>query len=287
MAVLFVVSTPIGNLQDISPRAVETLKNADLIVAEDTRVTGKLCRFYDIHTPLTSCHQHNEGSKSETLAKKIAENNLTAAMTTDAGTPCVSDPGYALVQACIRYGIEVQPVPGCCAAIAAICISGFDAREFAFYGFLPREKKDLREKLKEIAGGVRVAVIHESPFRITDLTETIADEIPEAELCLCCDLTKVHEKTLRGSPASVLEALRENPKTEKGEYCLVMDLHKVQIQETKKQEFVSLEARIIEEMISNGMTLREAQNELSLSGEKKNAVKQAALNLKRMFSETY
>ena len=112
MAVLFVVATPIGNLQDWSPRAVETLKNADLIVAEDTRVTGKLCQIYGIHTSLTSCHQHNESSKSEILAQRILENNLTAALTTDAGTPCVSDPGYGLVRACISRGIELQTVPG-------------------------------------------------------------------------------------------------------------------------------------------------------------------------------
>ena len=286
MAKLYVVATPIGNLQDWSPRAVETLKNADLIAAEDTRVTGKLCQIHGIHTPLTSCHQHNEGSKGEYLAEKMAAEDLTVALTTDAGTPCISDPGYALVKACIERGIEAQPVPGCCAAIAALSVSGFDTREFTFYGFLPREKKDLREKLREIAGGTPVAVVHESPFRVTDLVETIRDEIPEARLSVSCDLTKLHEKTIQGNPEEVLQQLKENPKTEKGEYCLVLDLHGVPRPAPEENRTAATpEARIIDLMIREGLTLRDAQNELILRGEKKNAVKQAALTLKRMFEE--
>ena len=286
MAKLYVVATPIGNLQDWSPRAVETLRNADLIAAEDTRVTGKLCQIHGIHTTLTSCHQHNEDSKGEYLAEKMLAEDLTVALTTDAGTPCVSDPGYALVKACVERGIEVQPVPGCCAAIAALSVSGFDTREFAFFGFLPREKKDLREKLREIAERAVIAVVHESPFRVTELTEAILEELPEAELSVSCDLTKLHEKTLRGTPEQVLRELKENPKTEKGEYCLVLDLHRVPRPEKKQENAeISLEARLIEAMVREGLSLRDAQNELTMNGEKKNAVKQAALNLKHLFEE--
>ena len=286
MAKLYVVATPIGNLQDWSPRAAETLREADLIAAEDTRVTGKLCQVHGIRTPLTSCHQHNEDSKGEYLAEKMLAEDLTVALTTDAGTPCVSDPGYALVKACVERGIEVQPVPGCCAAIAALSVSGFDTREFAFFGFLPREKKDLREKLREIAERAVIAVVHESPFRVTELTEAILEELPEAELSVSCDLTKLHEKTLRGTPEQVLRELKENPKTEKGEYCLVLDLHRVPRPEKKQENAeISLEARLIEAMVREGLSLRDAQNELEMSGEKKNAVKQAALNLKHLFEE--
>ena len=282
MAILYVVATPIGNLSDLSPRAVETLRTADLIAAEDTRVTAKLLQVHGIHTPLTSCHQHNEQTKGETLAERMLAENLTLALTTDAGTPCVSDPGYALVRACVERGIEVQPIPGCCAAVAALSVSGFDSREFAFYGFLPREKKDLKAKLEEIAGGVPVAIVHESPFRIIDLMEAIAETLPAARLSVSCDLTKLHEKTLRGTPAEILAALKENPKAEKGEYCLVMDLREVTLPEVAEPRAeVSLEARLIEAM-REGMTLRDAQNELILRGEKKNAVKQAALSLKKM-----
>lgn len=283
MAVLYVVATPIGNLQDFSPRAVETMKNAGLIIAEDTRITMKLCQVFGFHAPLISCHRHNEASKAGMLAKKILEEDMTAALVTDAGTPCISDPGCEVVRECIAAGIPVIPVPGCCAGIAALSVSGFDSREFAFYGFLPREKKDLREKLREIAGGVSVVVLHESPFRITELTEAIADILPEAGMTVCCDLTKLHEKTLWGTPKEVLSALKASDKTEKGEYCVVLDLHRVKMPETEKQETeISLEAKLIEEM-KLGKTLREAQEALIEKGEKKNAVKQAAIFLKNMF----
>ena len=283
MAVLYVTATPIGNLQDLSPRGIETLKNAGLIIAEDTRVTMKLCQVFGFRAPLVSCHRHNEDRKADLLAEKIREEDLTAVLVTDAGTPCISDPGSEVVRACIDREIPVIPVPGCCAGIAALSVSGTDAREFAFYGFLPREKKDLREKLKEIAAGVRVAVVHESPFRIIELTEALAENLPEAELTVCCDLTKLHEKTLYGKPAEVLAALKANEKTEKGEYCVVIDLHNVPAPEKEKPEAeLSAEAKLVETM-KQGMSLREAQEFLTAAGEKKNAVKQAAITLKKLF----
>ncbi len=285
MAILYVVATPIGNLQDLSPRGAETLRNAGLIIAEDTRVTMKLCQVFGLKAPLVSCHRHSEDSKAAGLARKILEENLTAALVTDAGTPCISDPGSAVVRECAEANIPVIPVPGCCAAIAAISISGYDAKEFTFYGFLPREKKDIRDKLEEIARGAKVAVLHESPFRITALTSLIAETLPGALMTVCCDLTKLHESTIRGTPEEVLRALEANEKTEKGEYCVVLDLHGVRIQEKETQTTEwPAEAKLIEAM-KQGRTLREAQEALVLQGEKKNAVKQAALTLKRMFNQ--
>ena len=283
MAVLYVVATPIGNLQDLSPRGAETLRNADLIIAEDTRVTMKLCQVFSLKAPLVSCHRHSEDSKAPGLARKILDEDLSAALVTDAGTPCISDPGSEVVKACAEAGIPVIPVPGCCAGIAAVSVSGYDAREFAFYGFLPREKKDIRAKLEEIARGAKVAILHESPFRITELTEVIADTLPGAMLTVCCDLTKLHEKTLRGTSEEVLRELKANEKTEKGEYCVVLDLHGVSLPEpeTGAAEW-PMEAKLIEEM-KQGRTLREAQEALAAKGEKKNAVKQAALTLKKLF----
>ena len=283
MAVLYVVATPIGNLQDLSPRGAETLRNADLIIAEDTRVTMKLCQVFGLKAPLVSCHRHSEDSKAPGLARKILDEDLSAALVTDAGTPCISDPGSELVKACADAGIPVLPVPGCCAGVAAVSVSGYDAREFAFYGFLPREKKDIRAKLEEIARGAKVAILHESPFRITELTEVIAETLPGALLTVCCDLTKLHEKTLRGTPEEVLRELKANEKTEKGEYCVVLDLHGVSLPEpeTEAAEW-PMEAKLIEEM-KQGRTLREAQEALAVKGEKKNAVKQAALTLKKLF----
>ena len=283
MATLYVVATPIGNLQDLSPRGAETLRNADLIIAEDTRVTMKLCQVFGLKAPMVSCHRHSEDGKAPGLARKILEEDLSAALVTDAGTPCISDPGSEVVRECADAGIPVIPVPGCCAGIAAVSISGYDAREFTFYGFLPREKKDLRSKLEDIARGARVAVLHESPFRIIELTETVAEIIPDARMTVCCDLTKLHEKTVRGKPEKVLRELKANEKTEKGEYCVVLDLHDVNLQEEDAENAEwPLEAKLIEEM-KQGSSLREAQDKLIARGEKKNAVKQAALIIKKLF----
>ena len=285
MAVLYVTATPIGNLNDFSSRGIETLKAADLIIAEDTRVTMKLGQVYGFQMKMVSCHRHNETAQADALAERIAAEDLTAALVTDAGTPCISDPGNMVVSACAARGIPVIPVPGCSAGIAAVSISGFDAREFAFYGFLPREKKDLQNKLKEIGRGVRVAVLHESPYRIIALAEAIRDTLPEARLAVCCDLTKLHEKTLYGTPDEILAALTANEKTEKGEYCVVMDLHGVTAEtEEPVPASGSVAARLADEM-DRGLSFREAQEALIRKGEKKNAVKQAALRLKKALTE--
>lgn len=283
MAVLYVVATPIGNLQDLSARGIETLRNADLIIAEDTRVTMKLCQVFGLKAPLVSCHRHSEDSKAPGLARKILAEDLTAALVTDAGTPCISDPGSEVVRECAEAGVSVIPIPGCCAGIAAVSVSGFDAREFAFYGFLPREKKEIKAKLEEISRSAKVAILHESPFRIIELTEAVAETLPGVIMTVCCDLTKLHEKTLRGTPEEILRSMRADEKTEKGEYCVVLDLHNVSIREpeTETAEW-PIEAKLIDEM-KKGCSLREAQEKLTAFGEKKNAVKQAALTLKRLF----
>ena len=285
MPTLYVVATPIGNLQDMTPRAVDTLRNVALIAAEDTRVTKKLLNVFEIDTPLTACHQHNEEGKGAWLADKMLAENIDVAVTTDAGTPCISDPGYGLVKACVERGIEVIPIPGCCASVSALSVSGFDNREFAFYGFLPREKKDLKEKLLSMARGVAVAAVHESPYRVTELVEVIADILPDTHISCSCDLTKLHEKTIRGTAGDVLQMLKDNPKTEKGEYCLILDFHGVKQPEEKAPAAeISLEAQLVEQMLE-GLDLRDAQNELVLRGAKKNAVKQAALRLKKLFED--
>ncbi len=285
MPTLYVVATPIGNLSDMTQRAIDTLRQVALIAAEDTRVTKKLLNVFSIDTPLTSCHQHNEESKGAWLAERMLAEGIDVAVTTDAGTPCISDPGYGLVSACVARGIEVIPIPGCCASVSALSVSGFDTREFAFYGFLPREKKELREKLLSMAAGVKVAAVHESPYRVTELVETIAETLPQTLISCSCDLTKLHEKTIRGTAAEVAGMLRANPKTEKGEYCLVLDFHQVVLPESEAPAAdVSLEAQLVEQMLE-GLDLRDAQSELVLRGAKKNAVKQAALRLKKLFDE--
>ena len=265
-------------------RAIETLKSCDIILAEDTRHTRILLQHFQINVPMAAYHAFNEhGKTGEVLNHVLA--GAKVGLVTDAGTPCISDPGNMVVSACAARGIPVIPVPGCSAGIAAVSISGFDAREFAFYGFLPREKKDLQNKLKEIGRGVRVAVLHESPYRIIALAEAIRDTLPEARLAVCCDLTKLHEKTLYGTPDEILAALTANEKTEKGEYCVVMDLHGVTAEtEETVPASGSVAARLADEM-DRGLSFREAQEALIRKGEKKNAVKQAALRLKKALTE--
>ena len=266
-------------------RQLRLLGEVDFLAAEDTRVTRKLLSHYDIHTPIVSYHEHSGLTVAQSIADRILAGE-SCGVVTDAGMPCISDPGYALVKACVDRGIEVLTIPGCCASISALSVSGFDTREFAFYGFLPREKKDLREKLLQMARQVPIAAVHESPFRVVELVEVVCDTLPGCRISASCDLTKLHEKTIRGDAADVLRQLRENPKAEKGEYCLILDFHDVRLPEEKSPAAdVSLEARLIDEMVRNGLTLRDAQSELVLDGEKKNAVKAAALRLKKLFEE--
>lgn len=285
MPTLYVVATPIGNLNDFSPRGIETLRNADIIAAEDTRVTMKLCNVFDIHTKLVSCHRHNENEKGPWLAQKMLDEDLNIALTTDAGTPCISDPGYALIRECVERGIHVVPIPGCCAAVTALSICGMDTREFSFYGFLPRDKKECLRKIEEIAGMTRVAVIHESPYRIVETLGWIDEVIPQTEAVVCSDLTKMHEKVIRGSLPQVTEIMKNDPKTEKGEYCIVLRFpEKQEDTEHEKTPVMSPEAAIVEQM-RTGKTLREAQEILIENGMKKNAVKQAGIELKKMFAQ--
>lgn len=283
MPTLYVIATPIGNLGDMSPRAVETLKNVGLIAAEDTRVTMKLTAHFGIHTLLTSCHEHNEESKSRKIIEKMLAENIDVALTTDAGTPAISDPGYLLVKAAWEAGIDVIPVPGPTAMASALSICGFDTAEFAFYGFLPRQKKELREKLAKIGRGAPVAVLHESPHRVLELLEAIAETFPVAMVAVCCDLTKRYELTIRGNVLEVLITMRRNTNVEKGEYCLVLDLHDVPKPEELPTPVISMEARIMETML-NGKTLREAVDMLTASGEKKNAAYAASLRVKEFLN---
>ena len=279
MSVLYVVATPIGNLGDMSPRGLEILGKADLIAAEDTRVTLKLLNHFGIHTRLVSCHQHNEENLAPRIADRMLAEDLTAALVTDAGTPAISDPGTFLVKACVERGIPVYAVPGPTAMASALSVSGMDLREFSFYGFLPREKGALAEKLRSLPGGTRGAVFHESPYRILDTLRVICEVLPGARLSVSCDLTKLHELTVRGTPEEVVSALAANANSEKGEYCVVMDLEGCEPPVKKPENSASLEARLFEKML-DGMDLRQARDELIGEDEKKNAVYTASLRVK-------
>ena len=282
MPTLYVVATPIGNLGDMTPRAIETLKSVSLIAAEDTRVTQKLLSAFDIHTPLTSCHEHNERSKAAQIVERMLNEGIDVAVTTDAGTPCISDPGSILTADAIKAGIEVLAVPGPTAMASALSVSGLDVTEFTFFGFLPRQKNELKEKLLDMARRSKVGVVHESPHRIMDLLGVVQEVLPNTLVSASCDLTKKYEKTIRGTVASVLADLEANPKAEKGEYCIAFQWAAEDIPqpEAAKSE-LSLEAQLFDGLV-RGLSMREAVDELVAKGERKNAVKAASLNVKNM-----
>ena len=282
MPTLYVVATPIGNLGDMTPRAIETLKNVSLIAAEDTRVTQKLLSAFDIHTPLTSCHEHNERSKAAQIVERMLAEGIDVAVTTDAGTPCISDPGSILTAEAIKAGVEVLAVPGPTAMASALSVSGLDVTEFTFFGFLPRQKNELKEKLLDMARRSKVGVVHESPHRIMDLLQAVQEALPNTLVSASCDLTKKYEKTVRGTVSAVLAELEANPKAEKGEYCIAFQWAAEDIPqpEAAKSE-LSLEAQLFDGLV-RGLSMREAVDELVAKGERKNAVKAASLNVKNM-----
>ena len=285
MPTLYVVATPIGNLIDMSPRAIETLRSVQLIAAEDTRVTMKLLNAFDISTPLTSCHEHNERSKAVQIAERMLAENIDVAVTTDAGTPCISDPGSVLVREAAERGIPVVAVSGPTAMASALSVSGMDISEFTFYGFLPRQKNELREKLTDMAWHSKIAVVHESPHRVIELLQQVQAVLPHTFVSASCDLTKKFEQTLRGPVEQVLRLLEENPKADKGEYCLCLRWAEEDIPapETVRED-ISLEARLFDGLI-RGLSLRESSDELIAQGERKNAVKAAALRVKERLGE--
>jgi 16S rRNA (cytidine1402-2'-O)-methyltransferase len=258
------------------------LASCELIAAEDTRVTMKLLNHLEIKKPLVSCHRHNEEARAPQIVGRMLAEDLTVALTCDAGTPAISDPGNLLVAAAWEAGIPVEPVSGPSAVVTALSASGFDAREFAFYGFLPREKKALREKLDSIrAAGIPVAVLYESPHRIVELTTEIARTWPGSILLVCCDLSKKYESLLRGAAEEVRDALCANPNVEKGEYCVVAQV-------PEKREVEEKQAGAAEYMLMkmlSGMEIQEASDAAGEAGYARNEIYRAKLEIKKRFGE--
>ena len=282
MPKLYVVATPIGNLNDLTPRMRQALESADLIAAEDTRVTMKLLNQFDLHRPMVACHRHNEAQKAPQIVERMLAEDLTVALTCDAGTPGISDPGHLLVRACWEAGIPVEPVCGPTAAATCLSASGFDAREFAFYGFLPREKKALDEKLDAIRrAGVPVCVLYESPHRVVDLVAALAEKWPDCLLCVCSDLTKRFERIYRGAAPDVLAQLKGNPNVEKGEYCLAVDLSMLPPADAPAPR-ASAAAFMLERMLE-GAALSEAARAAQAAGHARNEVYRAKLQIAALF----
>lgn len=217
--ILYLVATPIGNLGDFSPRAVETLAQADFIAAEDTRVSVKLLNHFDIKKPLVSYHEHNRAAAGQAILTRLLSGE-TCALVTDAGTPAISDPGQELVTLCAENGVTVQAIPGCCAAVAALAVSGLDTRRFTFEGFLPSGRRERRAALEELTGETRTMVFHEAPHRLRQTLADMAELLGDRPTALCRELTKLHEDTVRTTLAQAAAYYAANEP--RGEYVLVV-----------------------------------------------------------------
>ena len=200
---IYLVATPIGNLEDITLRALRVLKEVDLIAAEDTRNTLKLLNHFEISKPLISYHRHNEEVKVDNLIEK-AKQGQNIAVVSDAGTPGISDPGEVIVKEAIRENIEVIPIPGACAAINALIASGLDTTQFAFFGFLPLNKKLRKEKLEEIKNENKTVIIYEAPHKLTNTLQDLKQIVENRNIVLARELTKIHEEFIRGNIDEVI-----------------------------------------------------------------------------------
>ncbi len=216
---LYLVATPIGNLGDFSPRAVETLRRADFIAAEDTRVSLKLLNHFDIHKPLVSYHEHNRAVAGQVIVQRLLGGE-TCALVTDAGTPAISDPGQDLVRLAAENGIIVQSIPGCCAAITALAVSGFPTGRFTFEGFLSANRSERRARLTELTGEQRTMVFHEAPHKLRATLADMAELLGDRPVALCRELTKLHEETVRTTLCAAADYYRTNEP--RGEYVLVV-----------------------------------------------------------------
>lgn len=217
---LYLVATPIGNLGDLSPRAVETLEAVDFIAAEDTRVSVKLLNHFSIKKPLVSYHEHNHVTAGQAILARLLAGE-SCALVTDAGTPAISDPGEDLVRLCAENGVEVLSIPGCCAAVNALAVSGLPTGRFTFEGFLTVNKKSRRERLDSLKTEERTMIFHEAPHKLrTTLEDLCAAFGPERRVALCRELTKLHEETIRTTLEQAVEFYTEN--APKGEYVLVV-----------------------------------------------------------------
>ena len=216
---LYLVATPIGNLGDFSPRAVETLQNADFIAAEDTRVSLKLLNHFSVKKPLISYHEHNRAAAGQQILERILGGE-TCALVTDAGTPAISDPGADLVKLCAENGVVVQAIPGCCAAISALAVSGLDTRRFTFEGFLSANRSERREQLAALTGEERTMVFHEAPHKLRATLGDMLEVLGDRPVALCRELTKLHEDTMRTTLQGAADYYAVNEP--RGEYVLVV-----------------------------------------------------------------
>ena len=221
MGKLYLVPTPVGNLGDITLRALELLKTADLVLAEDTRTTGMLLKHYDIKARLQSHHKFNEHQTAEAVAERLAASDETVALVSDAGTPGISDPGFMLVRACVAREVEVQCLPGATAFVPALASSGLPCERFAFEGFLP-QKKGRATRLAALAEEPRTMIIYESPYRVAKTLRQLAEAFGSDRRCAACrEISKLHEECVRGTLEEVAAHFEANEP--RGEFVLIVE----------------------------------------------------------------
>lgn len=216
---LYLVATPIGNLGDLSPRALETLERVDFIAAEDTRVSIRLLNHFSIKKPLVSYHQHNQNSAGPSVLQRLLAGE-SCALITDAGMPAISDPGEDLVRLCAESGVEVLAVPGCCAVVSALAVSGLPTGRFTFEGFLTTNKKNRREHLQSLMYEQRTMVFYEAPHKLRSTLADLLETFGDRPIALCRELTKLHEETIRTTLAQAVDFYWDNEP--KGEFVLVL-----------------------------------------------------------------
>ncbi len=286
MGILYIVATPIGNLGDITKRAIEVLKSVDLILCEDTRTSKPLLNHYEIKTKLESYHKFNEIEKSRDVINKL-KSGLNIALITDAGTPCISDPGSILVHEAVENGIEIYSIPGASAVITALTLSGLSLNNFAFYGFLERKSSLQRKELLKIKENtINTLVFYESPKRIIETLENIKETLDNPYIVLVNDLTKKFERKYYGDTNQVIKELEDNPNHELGEYVLVVSK---KVEETKTEDLeISIESLLIDKMIKENCTMKDAIKLLSLEYKdkySKNEIYNASLNIKKLLEK--
>ncbi|MCR4780502.1 MAG: 16S rRNA (cytidine(1402)-2'-O)-methyltransferase [Ruminiclostridium sp.] len=255
MSELYVVGTPIGNLSDMSPRAVEILNTVDLIAAEDTRVTMKLLTHFGIKKPLISYYEHNLREKGTYIADRIAAGE-SCAIVTDAGMPCVSDPGEDLVRICVERGIDVKVVPGPTAAMSALAVSGLPTSRFSFEGFLSVTAKQRKAHLDEVKNYRYTLIFYEAPHKLRTTLNDLYEALGDRRISLCREMTKIHEEVLRGHISDMIKYYNEN--TPKGEYVLVIEGAK---EEKQPEADIGAAVEYAKKLISEGAKASDACRE--------------------------
>lgn len=245
---LYVVATPIGNLEDITLRAIKILKEVDLIAAEDTRNTLKLLNHLNISKPLISYHRHSEESREDTIIHKL-ENGENVALVSDAGTPGICDPGEILIKKCIEKQINVIPIPGACAFVNALIASGLDTKEFIFFGFLPMQKKLRKNKLEEIKKSQKTILLYEAPHKLKKTLIELKEIISDRKIVIARELTKIHEEFLREN----INELINISDSLKGEFVIIIEGNK---QDIEKNE-IKTEEELYEFYLSQGFSKKE------------------------------